>query len=78
MDSEPVRVRHFHGYELHVAVHEIGDKGDIARETVQPGNEKHGAAVAAFGKSRKQLGPVRMLLAALDFDKLHVNHWFRS
>jgi hypothetical protein len=63
-------VRHVHRDELHVAVHEIGDEGHVTGQTMQSGEEKHGAAPAAFSYGRKQLGPVGVLLAALDLDEL--------
>jgi hypothetical protein len=61
---------HVHGDELHVAVHQVGDEHHIAREPIQLGDEKHGAALPAFGYCREQLGPIGVLLAAFDLDEL--------
>jgi hypothetical protein len=63
-------MRHVHSDEFNIAVHQVGNERDIAREAVEPGNDKHGPALPAFYQRHQQLRPISMLLAALYLDKL--------
>jgi hypothetical protein len=62
------------GDEFHVAVNQVCDEGHVARQAVKAGDEKHGAAPAAFSYGRKQLGPIGVLFAALHFDVFRQQH----
>ena len=55
MDGEAVRGRHVHRDEIHAALHQVRNEGDIARQAVEAGNHQHGAALAALGQRRVKL-----------------------
>jgi hypothetical protein len=66
MDGEAGGLRYVAGDEIRPGFHQVGDECHVAGEAVQTGNEKYGAALAAFSQSGKELGPVGVPSAALD------------
>jgi hypothetical protein len=64
MDREPLGMRHVHGDEFHIAVHQVGDEGDVAGQAIETCNQKGGAALSAFRDRGEQLGPIGELLPA--------------
>jgi len=70
MNSEPIRGRHVHGDKINAALHEVGDKRDVAGKAVKPRNQQHGAALAAFLQRSAQLWPVAYSPPAFDFGEL--------
>ena len=72
LTDQPACGRHIHGDKLHIAVHQVRDKSDVASEPVQLGDHQDGAALAAFAKCRQELRAVGVALAALHFGELAV------
>jgi hypothetical protein len=68
VNREAVGLRHVHGDEFHVAVHQVCDEGNIARQPVEAGDKKDGTTPAAFVQGGAQLGAV-VLPPALDLDE---------
>lgn len=69
MQKEAVGLRHVCRCDLDTRFEQVGDEGDIARETVQLRDEEDRAGSLCLDKSTGKLGTV-ILLAALDFDEL--------
>jgi hypothetical protein len=58
VDGEAIRGRRVHRDEIHAALHQVRNEGDIAGEAVKAGNQQHGAALAALGQRRVKLRAV--------------------
>ncbi len=69
MDGEPVHGRHVGRDELDAAFHQPGDEVDVAGQTVELGDDQHGAPRPAVGQRRCELGAVP-LAAAFHLDVL--------
>ena len=66
VEHQAVRFGHVDGDEVLAALHQRADEGDVTGQPVQVGDQQRGAAPAAFGEGGRQLGPVRVALAALN------------
>ena len=64
MDGEAVSVRKIHSDEVEAAFHELGDKSDVTRQTVEAGDDERDTAIAANAQRLIELRPV--VLATTD------------
>lgn len=69
VEHELVSVRIIHRHELDATFHEVGNEGDIARQTVELGDDQPGFLFLADGECSGELGPV-VFLTAFDFGEL--------
>ena len=69
MQPKPSGLRHVASHELRAAVHQVGDEGDIAGQSVQAGDNQHCPALAGQIEGGGELGPVG-LLPALNLGEL--------
>ena len=60
MQGKPVCVGHIAGDKLHATLHQSRDKVNIARQPVEPGNNKHCLVSAALSERFGQLGAVNL------------------
>jgi hypothetical protein len=65
VDGEAVYGGHFGRQEVHPTLHQIGDEGDAARQSVELGDEQDGSLAPAQGQSCGQAGTV-VLAPAFD------------
>jgi len=63
---KPVGLRHVHRHEIHSALHQVGNEGSVARESVKAGNQQRRPALAAFRKRGVKLGPVGIAASAFN------------
>jgi len=61
VDGEPIGARVVGGDELDVAVHQRGDEGEVAGQSVQLGDDELALVLAAGGQGLLQLGAIRTL-----------------
>ncbi|AIT07357.1 hypothetical protein MC45_14345 [Sphingomonas taxi] len=58
VQRQPVGMRHVAGDELHAAVHQVRDEGDIARQPIKLRDYQRRTMQAAHGQRRRQLRSV--------------------
>jgi hypothetical protein len=68
VNREPVRLREVHGYEVHPALHQVGDEGDVAGQPIELGDHQRGVVQPAQRERLRELGPVR------SSQPLNINH----
>jgi hypothetical protein len=67
VDGQPVGLGHIAGDEIRAALHQVGDKSDVAGQPIKAGNQQGSAALAALLKGGKQLRPVRVSSPCLPY-----------
>ena len=58
VNREPVRLRDVHGHEVHPALHQVGDEGDVPGEAIQLGDNQGGSMEATEPESFLEFGSV--------------------
>jgi hypothetical protein len=69
VERKPVGLGHVAGDELNPAIHQAGDKSDVARQPIQAGDDQHRPFAGSKIERGGELGPVD-LPAALDLGEL--------
>jgi len=69
VQGQSVRVGHVACYKIHAAIHQVGNKGDVTRQTVEFGDDQAGAFLPAEGEGLGDLWAV-VLRAAFHLGEL--------
>src|ERR1017187_8427225 len=70
VDGQPVGLGHIASDEVRAALHQVGNKSDVAGQSVKTGNQQGSAALPTLFKCGQELRPVRVPASALDLGEL--------